>query len=644
MTDPIKRSKVELLKQSSNFLRGDLAQELEESTPSFSANGVQLLKFHGSYQQKDRDYEARKAKGETPEYSMMLRTRTPAGIMPWQLYLALDHLADRYGSQTLRITTRQGIQLHGILKQNLKPVIAQITEHMGSTVGACGDINRNVMAPPAPFVHLPAYRYAQEYAVRLADLLAPQGGAYYDIWLDGEQVITGELPEVTSARQESGTGKVNTIFPDSPEPIYGDVYMPRKFKMAIAVPGDNSVDLFTNDLGLVVIVDDQGQLEGFNVYVGGGLGRSHNNDQTIVRLADSIGFVPVAEIYRVVKAIVAVQRDHGDRLNRKHSRFKYLLNDWGVEKFKKVLLDYYPQPLEQPRELPPFSYQDYLGWHEQGDGNYFLGLSIDNGRIKDEAGYQLKSFLREAIQTYHPQIHLTPNHNLLLCHLTPEAKTAIQALVDRYSIPNPQQIDRLRRYGMACPALPTCGLAITESERILPAVLDRVGQLLARMGLSDLSLVTRMTGCPNGCARPYMAELGFVGSGVDEYQLWLGGNLASTRLAVPYKQRLPLAELEQHLEPLFAYFLIDRLPQEAFGDFCDRKGISDLQTYAETYTLGTFATKNKRKDERHRINLSTDIYSKLKQTALGQKMSMKELAEIALQEYLDRLNLQSPNP
>ncbi len=633
MTDSTKRSKIEQIKQSSNFLRGQLAQELRDPQPYFSNDTVQILKFHGSYQQKDRDYELAKARGESPQYSMMLRTRTPAGIIPWQLYLVLDRLADQYGNGTLRATTRQGFQIHGILKENLKTVIRHITEQMGSTVGACGDINRNVMAPPAPFKHLPAYQYAREYAVKIADLLAPQGGAYYEIWLDGEQVITGEAVEVTRARNEQGLGRVNTNIPNCPEPIYGDTYLPRKFKIAIAVPGDNSVDLFTNDLGLVVIVNEAGELEGFNVYVGGGLGRSHNNEATIVRLADCIGFVPTSEVYRVVKAIVALQRDHGDRFNRKHARLKYLLNDWGIEKFKEVLLDYYPFPLAPARELPPWEYKDYLGWHEQGDGNYFFGVSIANGRIADRDGYALKTALRKITEQFQLPIHLTPNHNLLFCEISPAVKPQMEAILQRYGIPYPEQIDPLVRYSMACPALPTCGLAITESERILPTVLQRIRQLLDRLGLSQEEIVIRMTGCPNGCARPYMAELGFVGSGIDEYQLWLGGNLPSTRLAEPYMQKLPLDQLEYHLEPLFSYFKSDRLPGERFGDFCDRKGLDDLRHYAENYKY-----RQKRKDERHRINLSTPVYEQLKQTALRQKLSMKELAERAISHYLSNLS------
>jgi len=633
MTDNPRRSKIELIKQSSNFLRGGLAQELSAPQPYFSNEVVQILKFHGAYQQKDRDYELARARGESPQYSMMLRTRAPAGIIPWQLYLVLDRLADQYGNGTLRATARQGFQIHGILKENLKTAIRQITEQMGSTAGACGDINRNVMAPPPPFKHLPAYHYAREYAVKIADLLAPQGGAYYEIWLDGEQAVTGEAVEVTRARNEQGLGRVNTNIPNCPEPIYGHTYLPRKFKIAIAVPGDNSVDLFTNDLGLVVIVNEQGELEGFNFYVGGGLGRSHNNEDTIVRLADSIGFAPASEVYRVVKAIVALQRDHGDRYNRKHARLKYLLHDWGVDKFKSVLLDYYPFPLAPARELPPWQYKDYLGWHEQGDGNYFFGVSIPNGRVADVGGCSLKTALRRIVEQFQLPIHLTPNHNLLLCEISPAARPEIETILREHNVPYPEQIDPLVRYSMACPALPTCSLAITESERLLPSVLQCLRRLLDRLGLEREEIVIRMTGCPNGCARPYTAELGLVGSGDREYQVWLGGNLSCTRLAEPYMQKLHLDQLEYHLEPLFSYFKSDHLPGERFGDFCERKGLADLRQYAENYKYPV-----KRKDERHRINLSTPIYEQLKQTALRHKLSMKELAERAISQYIAGLD------
>jgi sulfite reductase (ferredoxin) len=637
MINTIKRSKVEGIKEQSNFLRGPIDAELTDGNSYFSQDGTQILKFHGSYQQKDRDLEKLKAKGEEPAYSMMLRTRSPGGYVPWQLYIALDNLCDQYGNHTLRATTRQGFQIHGILKQNMKTVIADIVHNMGSTVGACGDINRNVMAPAAPFKNKPEYEFAREYAVKLADLLAPQAGAYYDVWLDGEKVITAEAPEVTEARLHPGTGKVSTNIPDNPEPIYGTYYMPRKFKIAIAVPGDNSVDLFTNDLSLVVILDSNQQLAGFNIYVGGGLGRTHNNDATIVRIADCIGFVPLANLYEVVKAVVALQRDYGDRHNRRHARFKYILNDWGVEKFKQVLLDYYPTPLQPAKSLSEFKYEDYLGWNEQGDGNYFLGISIDNGRILDREGLQLKTALREITEKFQLPMYLTPNHNLLLGEVTPANKQEIQAILDRCGVLSPDKIDPLTRYAMACPAFPTCGLAITESERAIPGIIERIRALLDRLGLGDEKFVTRMTGCPNGCARPYMAELGFVGSAVDAYQLWLGGNFNSTRLAQPYTQRLQIDKLEETLEPLFMCFKRDRKEGEGFGDFCDRKGNEDLRQFVATYVpeeTDKGDTASMRKDQRHRITLSSAVYDQLKQAATNEQKTMKEVVESAIAKYL----------
>ncbi len=635
LTNPVKVSKVEVLKQKSNFLRGPINTELTDGNSFFSQDGMQILKFHGSYQQKERDFEKNKIKGEEAQYTMMLRTRSPGGVIPWQLYSALDKLCDKYGNHTLRATTRQGFQIHGILKENLKTVIADITRNMGSTVGACGDINRNVMAPSAPFKNKPEYIYAREYAFKIADLLAPQAGAYYDIWLDGEVAVTStEASEVTEARNRQGTGTAKTNISDV-EPIYGVQYLPRKFKIAIAVAGDNSVDLYTNDLALVVITNAQNELEGFNVYVGGGLGRAHNNDATIVRIADSIGFVPVAKIYDLIKAIVSLQRDYGDRHNRRHSRFKHILDEWGVEKFKHVLLDYYPTELADARELPDFKYQDYLGWHEQGDGKYFVGVSIENGRVSDREDLQLKTALREISDKFHHDFVLTPNHNLLITEIVADEKDEIQKILDRCGVLAPDKIDSLVRYSMACPAFPTCGLAIAESERALPTILARIRKLLVRLGLDQETFVTRMTGCPNGCARPYMAELGFVGSAVDEYQIWLGGNFDSTRLAQPYVQRLHVNNLEKGLEPLFVYFKNERKDGEGFGDFCDRKGNPDLRQFAEAYVSELDDSESsKRKDIRHRVTLSAKSFDLLKKAVDEKGISMKDLVETALEKYL----------
>ena len=358
-----KVSKLEGIKERSNFLREPVATEILQDTTHFTEDAIQILKFHGSYQQDNRD---NRVKGQEKDYQMMLRTRSPGGFIPAQLYLTLDKLSEEYGNHTLRTTTRQGFQLHGVLKKNLKATIAAIVRNMGSTLGACGDLNRNVMAPPAPYQNKPEYQYAWEYADKIADLLTPQTGAYYEIWLDGEKVISAEeAEEVKAARQKNGTG---TIFHDHEEPLYGTHYMPRKFKICVAVPGDNSIDVYTHDVSLVVILNEQGQLEGFNVLAGGGMGRTHNKEETFARMSDPIGFVAKEDVYDLMKAIVATQRDYGDRFNRRHARMKYLLHDWGVEKFKAKLEEFFGKKIAPYRELPAWKYLDFLGWHEQGDG------------------------------------------------------------------------------------------------------------------------------------------------------------------------------------------------------------------------------------------------------------------------------------
>lgn len=622
-----KRSKIELIKEQSQHLREPLATELLEPTNRFSEEGVQILKFHGSYQQDNRD---NRVKGQEKDYQFMLRTRSPAGYIPPQLYLTLDRLADEYGNHTLRATTRQGFQLHGILKKNLKAAIAAIIRSMGSTLGACGDLNRNVMAPPAPFKDRPDYRFAYEYAQRIADLLTPQTGAYYEIWLDGEKVISAqEHPDVKAARLRNGNG---TIFHGNEEPIYGDHYMPRKFKCCVTVPGDNSVDLFSQDLTLVVITNGKGELEGFNIYAGGGLGRTHNKEETFARLADEIGFVAAADVYDAVKAIVATQRDYGDRYNRRHARLKYLIHDWGVEKFKAKVEEYFGKPLAPFRPLPPWRYHDFLGWHSQGDGKFFYGLSIANGRILDRESFQLKTALREIVKEFNVPLRVTPHQNLLICDVLPHQQDAIQWILQQHGIRDVSSIDPLERYSMACPALPTCGLAITESERAIPGVLKRIRRLMDQLGLQDEHFVIRMTGCPNGCARPYLAELGFVGIVPDTYQVWLGGSPHQTRLAQVYIERLPIAELETTLEPLLVYYRDCRQSGESFGDFCHRVGVDALRQFSARYTSPVAPRK------RYRVEVPAQQYQQLKALAAARGVSLAALTRTALQEYLAKAN------
>ncbi len=623
-----KPSKVEGLKENSNFLREPVATELLEDTNRFSEKAIQILKFHGSYQQDNRD---NRVKGQEKDYQFMLRTRSPGGFIPPQLYLTLDKLSNKYGNHTMRVTTRQGFQLHGILKKNLKATIAAIVKSMGSTLGACGDLNRNVMAPPAPFKNQPEYQYAWEYANNIADLLTPQTGAYYEIWLDGEKAISGEEdPEIKAARERNGNG---TIFHDSPEPIYGTHYMPRKFKICVTVPGDNSVDLYTQDLTLVVITNDKDELEGFDIFAGGGLGRTHNKEETFARAADPIGYVAKEDVYDLVKAVVATQRDYGDRVNRRHARLKYLINDWGVEKFQSMVEKYFGKPLEAFKPLPEWKYKDFLGWNEQGDGKLFVGISIDNGRVKDEGSFQLKTAAREIVEQFNLPIRLTPNHNLIFYDIEPENQVAIEKILKDNGVnTNPEKVNSLVRYAMACPALPTCGLAITESERVIPSILQRIEKLLNKVGLKNEHFVVRMTGCPNGCARPYMAELGFVGSAPEAYQIWLGGSPNQSRLAQPYINKLPIDELESFLEPIFVYFRNSREQEESFGDFCARVGFDEIRKFSENYKPET--SNNKRKPS-HRITVRNEIYTHLKEIANSQGKSMTDLVNEAVVEYLN---------
>jgi sulfite reductase (ferredoxin) len=572
-TPPEKLAKVEALKERSNYLREPLATELLQDTNFFTDDAVQILKYHGSYQQDNRD---NRVKGQEKDYQMMLRTRNPGGFIPPQLYLAMDELSSEYGNETMRITTRQGFQLHGILKKNMKATIQKMVKNLGSTLGACGDVNRNVMAPPAPFKNQAAYQYAWEYADKIADLLAPQTGAYYEIWLDGEKAVSAEAPEVITARSKNGNG---TIFHEGEEPIYGTQYMPRKFKIAVTVPGDNSIDIFSQDVGLVVIVDDQDVLQGFNVYAGGGLGRTHNKEETFARIADPIGYVAAADIYDLIKAIVSTQRDYGDRTNRRHSRMKYLIHDWGVTKFKTQVEKYLGKSIDPLKELPEFKYLDFVGWHEQGDGKLFLGLSIDCGRIHDTSEIKLRKALRRVIQRYQLPMRLTPHQNALIYDIDPAHKASInQIFTSAQVVTNPQKIDKIVRMSMACPALPTCGLAVTESERALPDVNARIRSLLTEVGLPKEQMVVRMTGCPNGCARPYLAELAFVGSFPESYQVWLGGAPNQTRLAQPYTDKMHINDLESFLKPIFIYFKQERKGKESFGDFCDRVGFDKIRS------------------------------------------------------------------
>ena len=556
--------KAEQRKRESGYLKDPLLSELSNDLPFFSEDALQLLKFHGSYQQDDRD---KREKGKDKTWQMMLRLRSPGGLIPTGLFLAMDDLSERLGDGTLRATTRQAFQMHGVAKADLKEVIGSIVRSLGSTLAACGDINRNVMAPAAPF-DKDGYPAARQLADEIADLLSPETaeGSYLDLWVDGDlSYRIKPSRKVKKARSRQLKGAV--FSGDHNEPLYGDTYLPRKFKVAVTVPGDNSVDLLTQDIGLVVFTDTSGELRGCNVYVGGGMGRTHNKEETFARVADPLGYVQADQVLDLVQSVLALQRDHGDRKVRRHARMKYLVHDKGIRWFRNELTSrYFQGELKPLRNEPKAKLHDYLGWHRHRAGMWFVGIPLLCGRLEGA----FKQGLRAIVETYQLEIRLTPNQDLLLCNIGTPQRASIRAALADLGIDTPELPAPLARHAIACPALPTCGLAITESERILPDVLDRLDRQLRRLEIEKPILI-RMTGCPNGCARPYMAELGLVGSGVNQYQLWLGGSANLQRLAKPYLQKLPLDQLESTLEPLLQSWKAAG-GRRSFGDHVQKLG------------------------------------------------------------------------
>ena len=538
------RAKFEQFKADSNYLNEPLQSELINESDHFTNDAVQLLKFHGSYQQDDREHKKRGGTGK--DWQMMLRLRNPAGHVPGPLFVSLDDLSDRLGNQTLRATTRQCFQMHGIKKENLKEVIGTIVKSMGSTLAACGDINRNVMAPAAPYEN-GSYQAARKLANDIADVLSPKKAeiTYLDLWVNGElKYAIKPSPEVQRSREKQLNPGV--FSGDKKEPLYGSTYLPRKFKCATTVPGDNSVDILTHDIGLVTFTNKKGVLEGCNVYVGGGMGRTHNLDTTFARIADPIGYVEGKDVLELVQSILALQRDYGDRKTRRHSRLKYVLHDMGVEWFKKQLKrKYFTKRIEKLKHEGETILEDYLGWHKQSKKLWFVGLPLLSGRLTGK----VKKELRNIVEKYALDVRLTPNQDLLLCNIGNYQRTSVKNDLANIGFSDPGSPEPLARHAMACPALPLCGLAMTEAERFLPELLDRINNQLHRLEINK-SILIRVTGCPNGCARPYMAELALVGSGLNQYQLWLGGSTNLKRLAKPYLQKMPLNELEKTLEPL----------------------------------------------------------------------------------------------
>jgi sulfite reductase (ferredoxin) len=565
------RAKFEQFKADSNYLNEPLHSELLNDTDHFTNDAVQLLKFHGSYQQDDREH--RKRGGTGKDWQMMLRLRNPAGYVPGPLFVALDELSDRLGNQTLRATTRQCFQMHGIKKGNIKEVIGTIVKSMGSTLAACGDVNRNVMAPAAPYDQ-GSYPAARKLANDIADVLSPQKAekTYIDLWVDGEMKYAIK-PSSEVKKNRKLQLKPGVFSGDKKEPLYGATYLPRKFKCATTVPGDNSVDILTHDIGLVTFTNKKGVLEGCNVYVGGGMGRTHNLDTTFARIADPIGYVEGEHILELVQSILALQRDYGDRKTRRHSRLKYVLHDMGVDWFKKQLTSkYFTRQIENLKHEGDTILEDYLGWHQQSEKLWFVGLPLLSGRLTG----RVKKELRNIVEKFALDVRLTPNQDLLLCNIGNYQKASVKRALINIGFINPGAPDPLARNAMACPALPLCGLAMTEAERFLPELLERINNQLKILEINK-SILIRVTGCPNGCARPYMAELALVGSGLNQYQLWLGGSTNLKRLATPYLQKMPIDDLEKTLEPLFLSWK-DTGASSSLGDHVTKLGSESVMS------------------------------------------------------------------
>ena len=560
-------SPAEGLKAASNLLRGEIAAELAEGTDHFTAETVQLLKHHGAYQQDHRDERASaRAAGEPGKHFMlMVRTRVPGGQLTCAQLLGELDLCDRFGNGTLRVTSRQGLQLHGILKSDLREVIRQINAVHLTTRAACGDVNRNVMCCPAPY-HAPVFQELQELARKLAVHFAPRTGAYHDIWL--RDPVTGDKQLVDGGEKE----------PED-EPIYGRTYLPRKFKMGIALPHDNCIDVYTHDLGLLAIVE-QDRLVGYNVLVGGGMGMTPSNKKTYPALAKRLAFVEPGEAMEVVEAVFKVQRDHGNRADRKTARLKYLVDRWGIDAFRAKVEEYCGHALQPLRPVDVHAMADHLGWEPQGDGRWYYGLNIENGRIADTTRMRLKSALRQICQELSPGLRLTAHQSILLTDLQEHERPRLEAILREHQVPLSEEISTVRRWSMACVAWPTCGLAITESERALPGVIDVMEAELRKLGLSREAFTVRMTGCPNGCARPYNADIGLVGKARGRYTVYLGGGRLGTRLNFLYQDLVPVEDIVPLLAPLFVYFRQDRRDGESFGDFCQRKGRDDLLAWA----------------------------------------------------------------
>jgi sulfite reductase (ferredoxin) len=551
-------SKAEAVKQQSRQLRGHISRDLADTSTPFDNEGYSLLKFHGIYQGYDRDSATeRKQRGDDKIWQFMVRVRIPGGRLKAEQYLALDALADRYANGSLRITTRQSIQFHGVVKAGLKSTIAEINAALLTTLAACGDVVRTVTTVPAP-IRDPVHDRLEAETRRLSSYLLPRTRAYHEIWVDG------------APWQE------NEAASEEPDPLYGERYLPRKFKIGLAIPEDNTIDVLTNDLAIVALFEGD-ELTGYNFLLGGGHGMTHNNPKTYPRLATPVAFVEPEDLLEAAAAVVRLHRDHGDRGNRRHARLKYVIAENGEDWARERLSEYLGTKLESCREMAPFTVPDHLGWHEQGDGKLYLGIPVSSGRIADDERSRIRTALREIVRRFHCDPILMPSQDIILSEISPEVREEIEALLREHEVRVATDMLPAERWALACPALPSCGLALTEAERVRDDIVAAVEARLRLYGLEHERLSIRITGCPNGCARPYTGDIGIVGRMPGFYSVFVGGDFEGTRLNVPLADKVPLNGIAEILDPLLAFFAAARAESEGFGDFCHRIGMPALQ-------------------------------------------------------------------
>ena len=544
-------SPFEILKEKSNFLRGTIAESLNDPlTGALRADDQILIKFHGTYQQQNRDIDDdRKKQKLEPLYSFLIRIRVPGGVTTPQQWLDMDELSDKYADKTLKLTTRQAFQFHGVFKRNLKKTIQEINKSLLDTIAACGDVNRNVMCSANPFESA-IHAEAAEDAKRISAHLTPQTSAYHEIWLDGELVAGGEKEE---------------------EPLYGKTYLPRKFKAAIAIPPRNDTDVLSNDLGFIAIVE-KGKLVGYNLTVGGGMAYTFGNNKTYPRVADVVGFFPKEQIVEVSEAVLIFQRDHGNRSERKNARLKYTIDRLGLNFFHAELERIKGIKLEPAKEFKFETLGDKYGWSKSEDGLWHYGVFVEGGKLVDKNGYHPKTAIREIAKIHTGTFILTGNQNVIIAQVTESKKPKIEALLKKYKIINADKLSSLRQNSIACAALPLCGLAFAEAERYLPLLVDEIDKVLEANGLLKTPISIRMTGCSNGCGRPFLAEIGLVGKAPGKYNLYLGASFAGERLNKLYKEMLSEEQIIEALSPILADYAKNKEVEEHFGDFVIRKG------------------------------------------------------------------------